>query len=131
MPNIKETAMESILDTILGTARNIFSALGYIIAAFPKTFTLIGLVILSTGIYMLLPDSAQRTLPQQITYRATHGGSIYWVMELDGTEDAGFFEAPSAKKEYAKFAAAVKYCSANKSHVGCSQVLHAADTTAY
>ena len=44
---------------------------------------------------IVMVDGPALTVPQQITYRATHGGSTYWAMQENGTNDSGFLDMPS------------------------------------
>jgi len=77
---------------------------------------------------IVMVDGPARTVPQQITYRATHGGSTYWAMQENGTNSSGFLDMPSYgnKKQEADFDQALKFCGIHKGYTGCAQVIKAA-----
>ena len=77
---------------------------------------------------IVMVDGPALTVPQQITYHATHGGSTYWAMQENGTNSSGFLNMPSYgnKKQEADFDQALKFCGTHKGYTGCAQVTKAA-----
>ena len=99
--------------------------------AFARAFPLItGGALFAVGLLgvIVMVDGPARSVPQQITYHANHGGSTYWAMQDNGTNGSGFLDMPSYgnKKQEADFDQALKFCGTHKGYRGCAQVIKAA-----
>ena len=99
-----------------------------VVVTFPKTAFITLAVALAASTIWALSGGPAPTTPQEIAQHAKPGGSVYWVMQEQGTYQTGILPTFGGnKKQEANFDAAVRFCNAHQGFTGCDKVIKAAD----
>lgn len=104
-----------------------------LVVTFPKTaFTTLAVALAACTIWAFSSGPAP-TIPQEIAQHAKPGGSVYWVMQEQGTAPTVFLGLSSYgnKKQEATFDNAVRFCNAHQGFTGCDKVIKAADSQTF